>query len=252
MFFIKRGFSLLAFLLTFVLASCTPGSVTPESIPTPHLWHVQYTPVLSWLEPALNGCTLAETGYGLVVNKLPPEAVDPSAADITLLWGALPSLPGYTIEIGKDELVWIVNPQNPVNNLSFEQIKKIFSGHVPAWKDLDPGQPENAGLEVWDYPAGNEVRAVFLGWAGELERNPAAKLAPDPAAMRQAVSADRNAFGYLPRRWVNASVQTITVEGTAPDQFNAPLLANTPQEPDGDLYDWLICLQQSIQGNPNP
>ena len=41
-----------------------------------------------------------------------------------------------TVSIGKDALVFLVNRDNPVENLTSEQVQKIFSGEYTNWSDL--------------------------------------------------------------------------------------------------------------------
>lgn len=40
------------------------------------------------------------------------------------------------VPIAKDAFVFFVNKENPVNNLSLEQVKDIYSGEIKNWKDV--------------------------------------------------------------------------------------------------------------------
>ncbi len=61
-------------------------------------------------------------------------------------------------EIAKDEIVPIVNKDNPVSSLSWEQLKDINTGKVSNWKEV--GGPDLA-IQVVTSHAGSATRAVF-------------------------------------------------------------------------------------------
>ncbi len=238
---------LVLFIFILLLAACQPQKDTPLVLPTPQLWQVSYPPALGWLEPALNGCTLLTPGRGLVVNQAPYTSLKPGESDITLAWGGGETWDGHTVVLGFDELVVIVNSQNIQPALTAAQLKQIFNGEIKSWGEVNSGSPDEQKIEVWDYPPGNEIQSIFSSTLGAPLHNPEAMFAPEPEAMLQAVSSNPNAIGYTPRRWVNESVKIIPVEGSEA-LANQPVLANTPTEPDEPLRNWLVCLQQSIQG----
>ncbi len=51
------------------------------------------------------------------------------------------------VKIGKDIIKVIVNKENPVSQLSKEQLQKIFSGEIESWKDV--GGADNPILIAW-------------------------------------------------------------------------------------------------------
>ncbi|NPV78418.1 MAG: hypothetical protein HPY59_18835 [Anaerolineae bacterium] len=234
-------------LFAVLLAACQPQKDAPLTLPTPQLWQVSYPPALDWLEPALNGCTLLTPGRGLVVNEAPYSSLKPGESDIVLSWGGGETWQGYTVVLGFDDLVVIVNSQNSQPALTATQLKQIFMGEIKSWGEVASDSPNEQKIEVWDYPPGNEIRSTLSSILGVSSHNPEAMFAPEPKAMLQAVSSNPNAIGYVPRRWVNESVIIIPVEGSEA-LAKQPILANTSIEPDEPLRNWLVCLQQSIRG----
>jgi ABC-type phosphate transport system substrate-binding protein len=146
--------------------------------------------------------------------------------------------------LGSDDLVVVVNPQNPVHNLTGSQLRNIFSGASRAWSAYSKGKTNP--IQVWVYPTGNEIRQYFEDALAPLRLNPSALLAPDPAAMRQAVAGDTSAIGYLPGRWVDSSVRQLSITDISELSLPQPILAITPTEPQGAQKEWLLCLQRSI------
>ncbi len=236
-------FQIFTFLVIGLAAACTQAA-PPVIVPTPQSWRIQYTPALAWMAPEFNLCIRQQPGDALIVSEKPASALDVAQAQITLRWGAAPENTGYLTELGSDDLVVVVNPQNPVRNLTGSQIRDIFSGANRTWSAYAKGNPNP--IQVWVYPTGNEIRQYFEKSLNPPRLNPSALLAPDPGVMRQAVAADPSAIGYLPGRWVNSSVRGLSIPDIAETSLRQPILALTSAEPQGTQKEWLLCLQRSI------
>jgi hypothetical protein len=78
---------------------------------------------------------------------------------------------------------------------------------------------------------------------GENATNANALLAPNPAAMFEAIAADPLAVGYIPASWLDKDIQIITIEVELQDAFTQPILALSVREPEGSLRTYLACLQ---------
>jgi hypothetical protein len=230
--------------LVIGLATASCQAAPPVAVPTPQSWRVQYTPALAWLAPEFNLCIRQQPGYALIVSVKPASALDVAQADITLRWGAAAENTGYLAELGSDDLVVVVNPENPVHDLTASQIRNIFSGVSRAWSAYSKGNSNP--IQVWVYPTGNEIRQYFESVLAPLRLNPSALLAPDPVAMRQSVAADLSAIGYLPGRWVDSSVRQLSITDISESSLRQPILAITPTEPQGAQKEWLLCLQRSF------
>lgn len=233
-------------LLVLLLAACRPVATTPY--PTSVLWSVQYTPTLAWMGADLNACTQQLPGVALAVHELPASALDAKNADFSLLWGPPATTPGYTAVLGQDHLVFIVHPSNPAKGLSVDKLQAVYSGVQRTWDALIPqGSASPGEINVWEYPQGQDVQAVFedlLGRSSEPEAF--VSLAPYPAAMLQAVSEDPAAIGYIPARWLDSSVHALTLSGVAPSELGRPIVVLNPAEPQGRQREWLLCLQDRL------
>jgi ABC-type phosphate transport system substrate-binding protein len=145
---------------------------------------------------------------------------------------------GYLALLGETEIKVIVNSSSTLQNLTLEEIKTIFRKGTTA-----SGQP----LQVWILQD-DEVRpnfdAVVLN--GE-EAASQARIAPDPAAMLEAVSSDPTAIGYLPATWLNDEVRPLVLdlglESALSQKLRLPILALAKVEPQGVSRTLLGCLQ---------
>ena len=233
-------------LIGLALVSCQ-AATPPAPVLTPQYWRVQYTPALAWMAPAFNLCIASlsqQPGFALAVFERPASALDITQADITLRWGAAADSSGALVELGSDDLVFVVNPQNPLQNLTGSQVRNIFSGANRAWSDFSKANVNS--IVVWSYPQGNEIRQFFEDALSPVDLLSSAHLAPDPNAMRQAVAADPSAIGYLPGRWVDSSVRPLSIAGSPAPSLRQPILAATQATPHGAQKEWLLCLQRSI------
>ena len=97
--------------------------------------------------------------------------------------------------IAYDGLAVIVNPGNPLSELTMEQIKKIFTGVYKNWKEVGgPDQPIAALSRE-----SNSGTYVFFQEHVLLKENfaPTVKLMPASSSIAQSVGQDKWSIGYL-------------------------------------------------------
>jgi phosphate transport system substrate-binding protein len=139
-----------------------------------------------------------------------------------------------------DGVAVAVHPQNPLTDLSPQQIRGIFAGSINNWKDIGG---KNASIHLFTRDEASGTREVF--WKKLLEKGPiaaTANIVPSNGAMRVAISQDKDAIGYLGIGHVDRTVKTIKLQGVAATQENAmngsypvvrKLYMNTKGEPSG-------------------
>jgi hypothetical protein len=74
-----------------------------------------------------------------------------------------------------------------------------------------------------------------------------ALIAPGARQVRDSLSADPNAVGFLPRKWLDTSVKEILLTDISENAPQIPILAYTANNFDETLADWLICVQNRIE-----
>ncbi len=217
------------FLLTsfFLLTSCTPASPTP-----PAILRVQYTfATRPWLSK-LNDCA-GESA--LALEQRPVGLLDPQSADLTLRLGDR-DLSGLAYQIDSEEIVVIVNPQNPVRSLSAGDVLALFTGAVSNWQAVGG---KDAPVQVWVFARGEDLQQIFEATAlGGAPVVSTARLAAGPEAMAQAVAGDVQAVGLLTRSLLAADVEAVY------SAANVPVLVSLPAAPEGELANLVACLQK--------
>lgn len=151
--------------------------------------------------------------------------------------------------VALDCIAVVVNPQNPVNNLTLEQIGDIYTGKIKNWKEVGGvdkpivaiNRDASSGtFELW-------LEKVQLG----KRAHPGVQVQPSNGGIAQAVASNRLAIGYVGFGYLNKDLKAVTVNGQAPTAAGAkdgsyPLARElymfTVGEPGGRIKDFLAYL----------
>ena len=225
--------SVLRIILTIsilLLTSCSHAKPTATLEPI----MVQYSfATQPWLVN-LNNCA----GKSIVMSELRvANSQDPQSVDLVLRFGHPDILTTPSYQIGTDDLIVIVNPQNPVNQLTSDQVRGIFTGQIQTWEVINGTKTQ---VHVWVFPPGEDVQQIFDQSAlGGSPINSQARLANNPTEMSQVVSKDINAIGLLTRRWKTGHLSDVFTVASG-----LPVLAITQSVPHGVLTQILACLEK--------
>lgn len=107
----------------------------------------------------------------------------------------------------------IVNPDNPVTDLTIEQIGKIYSGEVANWKELGGS---DAPIVCIGREAASGTRDGFEEVTGTKDKCKYSQELTSTGDVVQTVSGNPNAIGYASIASANDSVKTVSVEGINP------------------------------------
>ena len=139
-----------------------------------------------------------------------------------------------------DGVALAVNPDNPVRNLTTEQVQAIYSGKITDWKEL--GGTEGA-INLYGREDGSGTRETFTDKLfGKGELSSAVNVVNSNGAMKTAIAQDTRAIGYVGIGHLDNSIAGVAVDGHVPSQENAAsgeypvvrnLLMNTKGEPEG-------------------
>jgi phosphate transport system substrate-binding protein len=112
----------------------------------------------------------------------------------------------------------VVNPQNPITELTTEQLQGIFSGKIVNWKELGG---EDRAINLYDRDAASGTRSVF--WKKGLRNadvSPKANVVPSNGAMKTAISGDPYSIGFVSVGHIDDSVAPVILDGVAPTLDN--------------------------------
>lgn len=123
-------------------------------------------------------------------------------------------------------LAIVVNRSNPIDNLSFTELRKIFLGERNHWSNghriaiamLDYGQPERRAVLKLIYRMDESSYQDFLlhgMFRGDVFVAP--KTLTSPTILRKFVFNAPGAIGYLRAREVDATVKVVRIDGLLPE-----------------------------------
>ncbi len=152
----------------------------------------------------------------------------------------------YTVTIARDAIAIIVHSANPIKDLSLDQIRDIFSGKIENWKELGGFSHP---IDVVTREEGSGTRESFQKFVmGKDDISLGALVQDSNGAVRQVISNDASAIGYISLGLVNDQVKTIKVSGVEPSLSNVysgkyklvrPFLFVFNGEPDGQAKSFL-------------
>ena len=140
-------------------------------------------------------------------------AASEGAADIGMVSRRLKEDEPQLVEtiIAYDGVAIIVHPNNPVDNLTMEQLRAIYAGKITNWADVGGNDAE---IVLIDKEEGSGTRDVFMDLV--MDETPIADSAivmDGTGAARAAVAADPNAIGYISFAAVTPEVKALTIDG---------------------------------------
>jgi hypothetical protein len=230
-----------------LLAACAQVQVEPQPTTNLNILNIDLTPELAWLSSDLNTCAGQVPGTGLLVDSVPSGQTDPGDADALLAWSSAAPAGLQSFELGAETLLVVANPANPLESLTTTDLADILTLKATVWSDIAPDS-DLGPIQAWVYPAEQPTWHLIQENILQNKRlNPEILVAPGAEEMRAAVSATPGAIGFLPSRWLDASVKALEVSDL-PQGMTQPILAITHAPPTGALRDLLLCVGEAVGG----
>jgi len=152
----------------------------------------------------------------------------------------------YSVTVAKDAIAIIVNPKNPIQDLTLEEIWQVFSGKIRNWKEL--GGPFHPIVLV-TREEGSGTRESFQKFVmGKEDISLEALVQDSNGAVRQVVASNHHAIGYISLGLVNDQVKALKISGVEPNLTDVdsgkytlvrPFLFVFKEEPTGEAKSFL-------------
>lgn len=122
--------------------------------------------------------------------------------------------------VAYDGIALLVNPSNPVKNISLEDIKKIYTGEITNWKELGG---KDSPIVVISREEGSGTRTAFQEIVGykseELIKN--ATISDGSGAVKTTAAGNENAIGFASFEFIDSTVKALNVNEVEPTAENA-------------------------------
>jgi len=169
-------------------------------------------------------------------------AIQPKELDLAKEKGSNP----VEFIVAFDCIVPVVHPENPIKDITLDQLKGIYKGEIKNWKEIGGADKpiviisrdtSSGTYEVWEEKVMKKER-VF----------PGALLQASNGAIVQAVSKNPNAIGYIGVGYAEKTVKLLSVNGIVGSKettlnktfpISRPLYMYTPDKPAGEVKSFL-------------
>jgi len=123
------------------------------------------------------------------------------------------------VVIAYDAIVLILNPKNALKNISSLDARRVFSGEAKNWSDINSAS--GGAITAITREEGSGTRGAFEELImDKTEITPRCLVQDSTGALREIVSEDKNAIGYISFGALNDRVRALAVDGVEPLMSN--------------------------------
>ena len=254
---------------TTTLSIKMPSDITLENYPVVD-GSTATIPLAIGLIQKITGCTSAQAEESIAFNTTDAsyQAMADGLSDLLLVYEpAQPTIDALDVfhkmdmrEIGLDALVFIVNEDNPVNSLTSDQVRGIYSGEITNWSEVGG---DDAPIVAFQRPelSGSQTLMLNLMMKGKLMMTPTTEtISEGMADIIQDISSfdnSANAIGYsvyyyAKNMYTQPGLKFIAVDSVLPSNetinsreygFTNPFYGVIPLDPNPQakaILDWLL------------
>jgi phosphate transport system substrate-binding protein len=194
----------------------------------------------NWAEAFMNenpGINISVTGggSGTGIAALLNGTVDLANASRGIKDKEMDSAEGLGLDVQEYTVAWdgisvVINNDNPVNELSIEQISKIYTGEITNWNQVG-GNDAEIVVTSRDSSSGTfgyfKERVVQVGKTmEENDYTQQALFLASNSAIREEVTGNENAIGYIGLGYLDDSVKALAVIGEEATEGVIPSIEN--------------------------
>lgn len=224
----------LTLLFSLMFMKTTDGAVSTQ----PDKLTIYTTPSLAGLMPIYASCAQQSTKYHMEFQFISqnPELSDKSIS-VQIQTNGDPEL--KKILLAEEELVFIGNQQNSIQELTYKEIQQIFSGEITTWEN---GQPIN----MYIYPSFSDIQKILNESILPYEKiSGAAFLSTHPRELINQIIIDNNSIGFIPESELPIDRTGLKIFNFTDEPVKFPVIAEVPAGLISSLSDWLACVQEN-------
>lgn len=118
--------------------------------------------------------------------------------------------------IAYDGIAIITNKENPIKNITIDEVKKIYTGEITNWNQIEGG--EDSPIVVVSREDGSGTRDAFqeiIGYNSE-ELVEDALITNGTGSIKQTVIGNKNSIGFVSFEYLDEKVNIVSVENIEP------------------------------------
>lgn len=222
--------------ITLAVLNVNESNITPDPVKIQISGSTTCLPILE--ECALkymetNNASVFVSGGG---SSAGVKAVHDDVSDIGMASRDLKSeeLPGVIVTcIAKDDIAIIVNPANPVDDITIDTIKRVYTGKTFKWDYLGG---ESTPIMVVTREQGSGTRSTFEKFVmGDEGITDASIVVSSNGILRSTIAGNEVGIGYISAGYVDESVKELNVDVN----IGRNLYLITNENPSQDVQDFI-------------
>ena len=167
--------------------------------------------------------SVSGTGSGEGLKALAEKSTDIATSSRDLKAREIARLKEHGLEFKKyvaaiDCITVVVHPDNPINELSLEQLKGLYDGRIRNWKEIGGADKKVIAINR-DVSSGTFETWLEMVLQGERFR-PDAQMQTSAGGVVYAVSGNRYAIGYIGLGYVTPKLKVLSINGVKPSPAN--------------------------------
>jgi len=245
-----KNLFIVSFILLMLVSACRQQNSLPTGESDLEVIDLQITPTLEHWLPVIAECADEIPAFGIYTQVLPLSRNESEPPDLLIRLGPRRDEDTYVTVLGMETITVVTGSEVSVSSLTIESLRDIFSGELTHWGQV----PEIMGEEIsidqpiltLSYPDEHPLRLLFSKVfleENEISSTPVVFSTPD--RMGQILEDEPFAIAYLLESQTPDNVNPLEISGIDPQATRQLVLAVTPQEPQGNLRQLLLCLQDS-------
>ncbi len=158
--------------------------------------------------------TIAGGGSGLGIKQVSSKMIDLANSGRTPTQAEIKKGDLKLFRFAIDGIGIVVNKNNPLSNISTQQLQDVFSGKITNFKELGF---EDSPINLYTRDESSATRKVF--WKKALKKSkivPSAKVISSNAAMKTIIAKDKNAIGIISLGLVDDNIKLLNLNGVTP------------------------------------
>jgi hypothetical protein len=238
---------LFVLILVFLLTACR-SEPAPAS-PAIDIITLQITPELDHWRGKIADCARNIPQLGIITKVLPYASLETDQSDLTIRLGTKQEGDHFAYVLGIEEIVIVAGSDVPISEISLESLQNIYLGLFKNWNEVPEvlalSQDFNQPIQTLSYPAGESLRHLFeISYLSSESINSSPQVFSTIPYITSYLQDHPAAVGYLLKSQVPPNVQTLSITDTETFWSEQYVLAVTPEEPEGKLLEYLLCLQE--------
>ena len=246
----KKNLFIAIISLLMLVSACNQQNSLPTGESSLEVVDLQISPALDHWLPQIADCADGIPAFGVYTRVLPVSESETETPDLLIRLGPRRDEDVHVAVLGMETITIVTGSEVPISSLSITSLQNIFSGEVTNWGqvpeisegELNLDQPIQTLSYPDDHPLRLLFREVYLG-ENDISSQPIVFSTID--RMSQILEDEPYAIAYLLESQTPANAKSLEITGFDPQAAQRLVLAVTQQEPQGNLRQLLLCLQDS-------